>query len=413
MNNIAYFFMLRTLFNLPDIQNIQNKFDKMYKASFFECCKAINPDGVLEIGAHEAELSRKMRNSYPDIKIIAYEGNPYIYQFMNNKFDFKQADINYINELVSDQTGKIEFNAPYIPDTGAYGAPKGIGSILQSSYFKCDYKRIGVNSTTLDTIIEQNGPFQKVCMQIDVEGATEQVLAGGPKVFEEGIVALINVELNTKEIWEGQSLDYRIFEILSEYDFTLLFSNFESVNKYDACFINKKLINTRILQIVSEYYDEYKYIIGVEKHSELYNMFLIRFGSEPIISGKKLLIRRSTNRGAPFAMGVYIDGIDKRLHYEVKIERHSSDIINICLHNEIKSDDIINNFRSGLQSSWDSIISIVSDDIKSMENAPDKYGFRVTLPYTIAAGEIYCEILLKIIRGTIDNIIKFRESLSN
>lgn len=394
--DLCNFLMQKYLFQSPrslrEIQNIK----KAYRDAFYSCCLELKPDIILEIGAHEADFSRKIKKELPACKSIAFEANPYIHTFFTEKFDFGSLGVSYRNMIVSDICGMREFNAPFVPPTGCMGAPKGIGSILHMNSSSEQFKKVSVESTTLDTVAKEFPNARIIAMHIDVEGASREVLQGGETLFISGRVAIVNIEMNNVELWQNQWLDRDIYSFLSSYGFELAFTNFEATQKYDACFIHKNIITPTpnpIFRIVDEYFQRLQIAKAHFQMNGLYNALVLRGAARVCAHGATFDLYRHNSDGVFFCAVFRTREMPREIHYEMRIEKYDLDHIHFCLHFEVKDFETREALLSKLAPFYKSACDRIKELIDNVDETNDKYGYRLTTLYSLSCVDIYINIL--------------------
>ena len=121
-----------------------------------------------------------------------------------------------IHIAASDTEGIVSFNA------GIIGKELNIGisSILERTISPIISNKINVTANKMDSVMDALNVSSFDLCKIDVEGFGLQVLKGfGDKIT--GFKA-IQIELETKEVWEGQSYYQDVVDYLKEYGFETL-----------------------------------------------------------------------------------------------------------------------------------------------------------------------------------------------
>ena len=74
---------------------------------FFDLMRSADITKCVEIGAYEATFSRVCRNEYPNLDVIAYEANPYVFERFGE--NLKKGGVDYRFACVSAENGKQTF----------------------------------------------------------------------------------------------------------------------------------------------------------------------------------------------------------------------------------------------------------------------------------------------------------------
>lgn len=191
------------------------------------------PTSFIEIGSrdgHDTAYINQFWNLIPSNCYII-EAHPTCYQ----NITYQYPQFNTLNIAASNKTEPVKFNA------GVFGEELNIGvsSILNRTYSPFISEQIEVDGWRMEEVMDQLQVKSFDFMKIDVEGLGLQVLEGfGEKIKN---TKYIQIELETQQVWEGQSyyddvvsyLDILGFKILDEI-------NLDGVQK-DVIFKNKNI----------------------------------------------------------------------------------------------------------------------------------------------------------------------------
>lgn len=195
--------------------------------TFFEMQKKLNPDYVIEVGAHAAEFSLSMSEEFK-VPGVAFEASPEIYEkFKNN---FRHSSINYLNYAISDIDGEEVFMVHQNPLDGN-------NSILQRNGTVSILISHKVKSYRLDSYLE-NVSFNSACLWVDVEGANQKVLLGAEKTLDR--VSSVFIETEDYAYWEDQWLTMDVVKFLNSHDFILVDSEKIYSEQQNLIFIKKE-----------------------------------------------------------------------------------------------------------------------------------------------------------------------------
>lgn len=176
------------------------------------------PNSFIEIGSrdgHDANYIRQYWNLQPqDCYII--EAHPVCYSNITNDY----PELQVLNIAASDKTEVVTFNA------GIFGKEQNVGvsSVLQRASDEFISEEVSVDGWRMEEVMDHLHIDKFDFMKIDVEGFALQVLKGfGDKIKQ---TKYIQVELETIQIWVGQSyysevvnyLDSKGFKILDDID---------------------------------------------------------------------------------------------------------------------------------------------------------------------------------------------------
>ena len=62
----------------------------------------LKPALSLEVGAHQADFSKKMRAMFPEMQVVAFEASPSVYRPFKSSGNFRQQNIVYLNLALAD-----------------------------------------------------------------------------------------------------------------------------------------------------------------------------------------------------------------------------------------------------------------------------------------------------------------------
>jgi len=174
-----------------------------------------------------------VKELWPDTKIIGFEANP-----ENRK---RLIDAGYPGELyniaVSDKSGELTL----------YEIQKGDLSLYTDSP---DRPSVTVSARTLDDLSEEFGPFEDAFIWADIEGAELSMLRGASKLFGNGNVIGVNMEVRDKPYSEGWCSAEEVAAQMKEYDFEL-HDEYGHVTGYvdyrDAIYVKKQACRIKVV----------------------------------------------------------------------------------------------------------------------------------------------------------------------
>ena len=209
----------------------------------------VKPDLFLEIGAHEASFSLKMKQRFNDVPVIAIEANPRVVEQYAKYVNGEGVD--YLNMAVGDSDGDVSL---FIPEEIAGKKLPHVGRMaslnrLNRTNSKMSEVKVAVN--TLDQIVDGYN-YSRGCMWVDVEGAADKVFSSGSHALSN--TALIYCELENSAVWADQALAENVSQMLEDAGFVVVARDCQKWFQYNAIFLNKlHLDNRRIDGLISEY----------------------------------------------------------------------------------------------------------------------------------------------------------------
>lgn len=141
---------------------------------------------VFDIGANRGFYSLAIRESNKTAVIYAFEPNPVEYGFLNEHVKLNSMEpVVVLQCAVEDRAGESWID--YVPEVGTIGGKK----MLQTSrpWMKKDfYRRIRVQSVTLDDTVRKYGLERIDILKIDTEGMEAEILGSSTLEFASRVV---------------------------------------------------------------------------------------------------------------------------------------------------------------------------------------------------------------------------------
>ena len=195
--------------------------------TFAKMQDTINPDLCIEIGAHAAEFSNYMANKH-GVKTLAFEAGKDIYNLYKNTM---HSLVSYINCAISDTDRDATFCVKNSSTAGYNGIKPDIGGHNAPHDTVACYR--------LDTYLK-NYDFSSVCLWIDVEGASREVLMGATETLKKA--SSIFMETEDLPHWQDQWLTTDVIEYLKGLGFKKVASEQVYRMQQNIIFINKNLL---------------------------------------------------------------------------------------------------------------------------------------------------------------------------
>lgn len=201
------------------------KFSSYVYDLFFNIQHGLQPTISVEVGAYDAEFSRRMASSSSNLRAFAFEANRYnVEKFCD---DAKFFGVEYLHSAVTDYVGTV----PFYFQSGRR-SDVGNNSILKR--LEGESVPVDVSCTTLDHFFFSEGRASEsdsFCLWIDVEGATGKVLDGASQVLAQASSVLVEVEHD--KVWDGQLLSGDVLDFFESRGFGLLARDFEFYPKQE------------------------------------------------------------------------------------------------------------------------------------------------------------------------------------
>ena len=172
---------------------------------FLDLQKDLLPDISIEVGAHEASFSYLFKMQNPSASSWAFEANPYVYSMFKNKNEL--VGISYLNLSVSNKSSTVDFYVQKSHNGNRVINTLPNNSTLRRSEGGWEYETVKVQSISLDDFFllsKRVTSLQNVCLWVDVEGASREVLTGAESLLDR--VSSILIEVEHKQHWVDQWL---------------------------------------------------------------------------------------------------------------------------------------------------------------------------------------------------------------
>ena len=205
--------------------------------------QVLQPTVSIEIGAWEAEFSHEIKNKLPDIDAWAFEANEHNYKANVGKA--YKAGVHYTHLAIADFTGATRFMMQERTlDGRVYGKEIGNNSLLQRTEGNIVYHAPRVGCTTLDTFFvdsERITATDRICLWIDVEGASKQVLSKSNALLSQTVSVFIEVE--HKPFWDDQWLFEDVDKFLSSHGFVSIAHDNQTEFQNNHLYVKKEHIS--------------------------------------------------------------------------------------------------------------------------------------------------------------------------
>ena len=218
--------------------------------TYVSMVRALRPEVVLEVGAHEGRFSISAKRVLKDTPVVAFEANPDVWQ--KHRARLEKEGVTYRNLAVADQPGKIRFKVPIVRGQQALTT----GSLLDFTASD-EFVEHEVEAVRLD-----DQGFGTNVLWIDVEGATRQVLAGAERVVASCMAAFIEVEED--ERWPGQMVAAEVLDYFEERGFVALLRDAQGDWQYNVILVRRELVfDHRIAPFKRLYFSELRKIANL------------------------------------------------------------------------------------------------------------------------------------------------------
>lgn len=192
----------------------------------------------VEVGAHEAEFSKRISDSGRCPNILAFEASPLVWTRFKNELG---PNIKYLHMAISDHCGFEKF---YIQQ-GKDATYTVNNSILERS-IETPAQAIYVSCVSLTDLLPLENP---IALWVDAEGANREVLSNSQDFL--GQTAIIFIEVEHKSYWKNQWLFNDVLKFLSTRGFLLCRLKEQDSYQSNCIFVNKEYMSQNRLQHIS------------------------------------------------------------------------------------------------------------------------------------------------------------------
>ncbi|WP_291845473.1 FkbM family methyltransferase [Maricaulis sp.] len=225
--------------------------------AFITLVAALAPDLSVEVGAHEASYSKRVKANSPGLTAIAFEANPHVHKAYWPELD--QLGIDYRNCAICSESGPMPFFIPRKWAGGEFKPGNMISSLLMRRNESFEYDTVTVDGLTLDAALADTD-YRRATAWIDAEGVQREILEGAPGFLSRA--QAIFIELESREVWLGQGDAGSIGQMLEQAGFRMVMRDNIARSQYNAVFLKNNIVVTEsIMTEVSDYAAKIKSIL--------------------------------------------------------------------------------------------------------------------------------------------------------
>lgn len=226
---------------LPVTQLLEQLFDRLVDAA--------EPTKVAEVGAFEADFSRRARARFPEAGVFAFEANPRVAEHYTD--EARAAGVDYRHLAIGAEAGTATIHVPEMIRNNEMPFINRMGSLHGLAVKNSKTVPLEVPMDTLDHAIAADA-HDRIALWVDVEGAVDQVLAGADATL--AATQVLVCELETTALWEGQPLADEIRARLAQAGLQLVARDAQKTFQYNAVFVRPELLERPgVAGLVEEY----------------------------------------------------------------------------------------------------------------------------------------------------------------
>lgn len=208
-----------------------NRADIHQLTTFLKVNENFTPTTFAEIGSWDGRDATQIADYWniPPQNVYIFEAHPNCYEFIKRT----APKHNVFHVAITDKTSPVSFNAAVVGKESNLGM-SSLLSLKDSSNFVSEV--VEVDGWAMDDIVEELKLPPIDLIKIDVEGATDLVIKG----FEKNIknTKYIQIELETKECWKGQSLHTDVINYMDALGFKVILDTKVAHDQNDTLFKN-------------------------------------------------------------------------------------------------------------------------------------------------------------------------------
>lgn len=213
------------------VDDVTRRVEKAY----VRLCRHVSPTISLELGAHEARFSRRMKRFHPEARCLAFEANPYVAEQYAERATSR--GVEYVVAALAATNGTVELTIPTVVGQRPRGRANKMASLGQHRFAR-ETETVTVPSMRLDDVV-QLAPDDRVVAWIDVEGASEIVLGSSRETLARA--SLVYIEVESKPIWAGQWLDTEVAAFFDDIGLVPIMRDVQRPRQYNVVFASPQV----------------------------------------------------------------------------------------------------------------------------------------------------------------------------
>jgi FkbM family methyltransferase len=178
---------------------------------------------VLDVGAHEGQFARRIRNLLPEAELICFEPLDQPYAQLVRQFE-NQPRFRAIRCALGDKAGSFEIHHnEYSPSSSLLP----MADLHRQSFeFAVQQKSERIEVRLLSEVARELQFEPPLLLKLDVQGFEDKVIAGSGNVLES--VQVVIIEVSFRPLYLGGPLFDEIYRLLRERGFSYM-GNFEQL----------------------------------------------------------------------------------------------------------------------------------------------------------------------------------------
>lgn len=202
---------------------------------FHDMCAVVEPTISLELGAHEAKFSVWAKRHFPQARAVAVEANPYVYEKFRERVDGNGVEYHHL--AAASTNGPVTITIPTQVGPRSLVKANRMASLAIHRREK-GHEAVEVDARRMDDFVP-HGDGDRVVAWIDVEGASDQVLAGSREILARADAVYMEVERVSS--WHGQWLDVDVARYFREIGKIPVIRDVQRKGQYNVVFLDAEL----------------------------------------------------------------------------------------------------------------------------------------------------------------------------
>jgi FkbM family methyltransferase len=205
------------------------RYNPRYSLGEYAYVASMNIKTVIDVGAHSGDFARMIKQLLPDAAIFSFEPLNDVFQRLQEETK-NGADFQAFNYALGDRNETAEIHRSSYAQSS---------SILPMAELHKEAFPVSANHTSqtvevkrLDDVMNGFTLKPEIAIKIDVQGYEDKVIAGGPEIIAK--TKAIIVEVSFCELYEGQPLFDKIFQLLNDKGFRYMGNLYQLLNPNDG-----------------------------------------------------------------------------------------------------------------------------------------------------------------------------------
>lgn len=248
---------LDSIFERPEYRKVNASdrapITRLLEDLFDSLIELVQPQTTMEVGAFEADFSRRMKKRFPTAEVLAFEANPRVYEQYAEAASSNGVDYRHL--AIGAEAGTAHIHIPIHIGDRDMPFVNRMGSLNVIQMQNSEVVSVEVPTQRLDDVCRNISPGPAV-LWIDVEGAIDQVLAGAHQTLSR--CTMLFCELELSQVWSGQLLSGEIRSALADSGFLPVARDCQKAFQYNAIFMRSEFLiaNPTAQGMIESYIEE-------------------------------------------------------------------------------------------------------------------------------------------------------------